>query len=108
MPKDFRVYLDDILEASKWIESYLSGITYEQFSNDRMRIDAVVRNLQIIGEAVRRIPSEIQAKYPHVEWRKINSFETLLFMNTLILSLKSSGQFYKTTYQSLKHKLVTF
>ncbi|MFN8450873.1 MAG: DUF86 domain-containing protein [Anaerolineae bacterium] len=78
MSKDFRVYLEDILLAVERIESYLSGIDYDQFAAEQMRIDAVVRNLGIIGEAVRKIPPEIHVKYPRVEWQKINSFRNVI------------------------------
>lgn len=74
MSRDYRVYLDDILESVQKVDRYLSGISFEAFENDSMRIDAVVHNLQIIGEAARKIPDEIRFKYPQVEWRKIVGF----------------------------------
>ena len=49
MPRDFEVYLEDILEAITRTRNYVAGLTRESFAQDTMRIDAVVRNLEIIG-----------------------------------------------------------
>jgi len=59
------------MEAINRIESYLQDTTHAQFEIDRMRFDAVVRNLEIIGEAVKRVPDSIRENYPSVAWRKI-------------------------------------
>ena len=65
------IYLQDIVEAINRIESYIQDITRCQFEIDRMRFDAVVRNLEIIGESVKRVPDSIRENYPSVSWRKI-------------------------------------
>jgi uncharacterized protein with HEPN domain len=78
MPRDFRVYLEDMLEAAQRIREYTLNITYEQFSGDNMRVDAVLRNLQIIGEAVKNVPPEIKTKYPTLSWEKIGGLRNLL------------------------------
>jgi uncharacterized protein with HEPN domain len=62
------MYIFDILEAIEKIESYLANISYENFSNDSKNQDAVLRNLEIIGEASRRIESETQQKMPDIDW----------------------------------------
>lgn len=78
MPRDYKVYLDDILEAISRIQSYITGLTESQLSNDPKTLDAVVRNLEIIGEAVKKIPAYIRAKYPSVEWKKIAGLRDIL------------------------------
>ena len=78
MPRDYRVYLDDILEAASRIQSYTSGLTQAQFSTDLKTLDAVVRNLEIIGEAIKKIPDEVRAKHPDVEWKKIAGLRDIL------------------------------
>lgn len=68
MPKrDPIVLLDDIRAALGKIARYIAGLTEEGFVNDEKTIDAVVRNLEIIGEAVRRLPAELKEKHSNVE-----------------------------------------
>lgn len=58
MKKDLRVYLEDIIESCNRIAQYIEGKTFEQFCEDIESQDAVIRRLQIIGEAVKRLPQE--------------------------------------------------
>lgn len=68
-PRDVRTYLDDILRAITNVEQYTIDMTSEQFGADSKTQDAVVRNLEIIGEAVKRIPDTVRTAYPDIEWR---------------------------------------
>ena len=54
--RDYRLYIEDILEAIEKIEEYTEGMALEEFRTNKMVVDAVVRNLEIIGEACRAIP----------------------------------------------------
>ena len=56
MPKEYKIYLEDIIESIRKIEKYTKGISYEEFAKNDLVIDGVVRNLEIIGEAVKRLP----------------------------------------------------
>jgi uncharacterized protein with HEPN domain len=78
MSRDYKVYLDDILEAAANIRSYTSGITREAFTQDKKTFDAVVRNLEIIGEAIKNIPDSIRSRYPDIEWKKIAGLRDIL------------------------------
>ena len=78
MPRDYKVYLDDILEAIAKIKRFTSGIDSEMFSNDEKTVDAVIRNLEVIGEAVKKIPEEFRNQYPAVEWKKIAGLRDIL------------------------------
>ncbi|MFA5804584.1 MAG: DUF86 domain-containing protein [Melioribacteraceae bacterium] len=70
--------LIDILEAIRRIESYVEGINYNQFLSDLKTQDSVVRNLEIIGEAVRKVSDEIKNKNALVEWRNIANLRNRL------------------------------
>lgn len=71
MKRDFRVYLDDILESVERIQEDPRKVSEEDFMNTISLQDAVVRRFEIIGEAVKNIPDDIKQKYPKVEWKKI-------------------------------------
>jgi uncharacterized protein with HEPN domain len=60
MRRDFRLYLDDILEAIQQIRTYMADHDEETFKKDRKTQDAVIRNLEIIGEAAGKLPEQIQ------------------------------------------------
>ncbi len=63
--------LSDMLEAIKRVEQYTEKMSFETFSNDQKTIDAVVRNLEIIGEAANRLPEDFKERNSSVEWHKV-------------------------------------
>ncbi len=64
-------FLLDILEACKRIEKYTANMKYEEFLEREETQDAVIRNLEIIGEAVKNLSREFREKYSNVDWKKI-------------------------------------
>lgn len=72
------VYLNDILKSSYKILKYSENITYNEFENNEMLQDAIIRNLEIIGEAVKNIPNDLRKDYPNIEWRKIAGLRDIL------------------------------
>ena len=71
MNKDDTVFLKHILDAIDLIESYLKDKSYEEFEENRMLQDAVIREIEIIGEAAKNISVEFKNKYPEVPWRQM-------------------------------------
>ena len=67
--RTFKVYIQDILDASQSILEYTKNDTIEKFSDDKKTIDAVIRNFEIIGEAAKKIPQQVKDKYPDLHWR---------------------------------------
>ena len=78
MPRDYKVYLEDILEAVSKIRQFTAGLTLASFSQDAKTLDAVIRNLEIIGEAVKHLPEEARARSQDVDWKKIAGLRDIL------------------------------
>lgn len=64
-------FLSDIQEAIRRVRAYTDRMTYEAFLTDTKTQDAVIRNLEIIGEAVRNLSGELRLKYPDVPWKSM-------------------------------------
>ena len=71
MKRIYSDYLNDILEAITDIESFIRDVSYEQFKDDRLRRNAVIRSLEIIGESVKSIPEEIKNRYSEIPWKRM-------------------------------------
>jgi len=71
MEKENKVFLQHILDCIGRIESYLQGFDYAEFQNDLKTTDAVVRNVEVIGEAANNLTRDFRSNNPQIEWRKI-------------------------------------
>jgi len=71
MNRSARVLLEDILESIARIEEYVDGVTQGQFEKDTEKQDAVIRRLEIIGQAVKGLPQDLRDGHPEVPWRQI-------------------------------------
>ena len=78
MPNKSKVYLDDILQSIERIEKYAKNTPFEEFVKNTILSDAVIRNLEIIGEAVKRLPAEIKKECDEIEWKKIAGLRDIL------------------------------
>jgi len=73
-----RAYLNHIREAIESIEEYLENVTYHKFTSSKMIIDAVVRELEIVGEASNNLSDEFREKHPEILWRKMKNMRNFL------------------------------
>ena len=71
MSREWRFYIDDMIEFSSYVLEYTEGYTQESFLDDRRTFDATMRNMELIGEAATHIPAEVREKYPSIPWRQI-------------------------------------
>jgi uncharacterized protein with HEPN domain len=78
MRRHYKFFLEDMLESAQNIVEYVGHSAGESFFADKMRVDAAVRNFEIIGEAAAHVPFEIRNKYPAIDWRKITDFRNVL------------------------------
>jgi uncharacterized protein with HEPN domain len=78
MPRDYRLYMDDILESCRKILRFTEGMSFQEFERDVKTQDAVIRNFEVIGEAANHLPGEIKSLYHDIEWSKIIRFSNVL------------------------------
>ena len=78
MPRDSNVYLDDILRAIAKIQSYSADMSSEALTNDEKTLDAVVRNLEIIGEAAKNVPDAFKEEHPEIDWKRMAGLRDIL------------------------------
>lgn len=86
--RDWRFRIQDILECMDRIAEYTAGMSYEDFLDNRLVIDAVVRNLEVVGEAARHIPDEVQTRFPDIPWVEMKGMRNILIHEYFGVSLE--------------------
>jgi uncharacterized protein with HEPN domain len=95
------VYLEDILNAIGKIEKYTRNMSKEEFVSNELVIDGVIRNLEIIGEATKKLPKSFRQQYPQVPWKKIAGMRDVLIHDY-------SGIDIEVIWDTIKEKLPEF
>src|SRR3989344_7488542 len=78
MKRDIGLFIEDISGGIKNIGDFTRGLNKEKFSKDTLRQSAVIRQLEIIGEAVKNIPDSFREKHPNIPWKDIAGFRDIL------------------------------
>jgi uncharacterized protein with HEPN domain len=97
--------LEDILDALKHIHQYIHGINLDQFKSDQRTIDAVVRNLEIIGEAVRHIPDPVIQEYSDLPWKYMMGMRNILIHEYFGINTDIIWHTIKHDLPPLKHQM---
>lgn len=69
--RDYRDYIQDILDCINDVEGFIEGMNFEQFVKDKKTTNAVVRSIEVIGEASKKIPKTLKGKHPDIPWKKM-------------------------------------
>jgi len=103
--RDFTLFIKDILTSIEKIQRYTSKLSFEEFSNNDMIIDAVIRNFEIIGEAVKKIPDEIKKQYPDIEWKESAGFRDILIHDYFGIDLELVWETIQNNIPTFKKKI---
>ncbi|MFH0795569.1 MAG: DUF86 domain-containing protein [Candidatus Omnitrophota bacterium] len=103
--REWKLFLEDILESIGLIEGYIENMPFEDFSNDRKTIDAVVRNFEIIGEASKYIPDDLKSKFQDVDWKGIAGFRNRIAHEYFGISLAIVWEIIKRELPKFKKQL---
>ncbi len=105
MNREMRVFLDDIMESMARIEEYTQGMSEEQFMKDVRTQDAVIRRLEIIGEAAKNISEDIKDKHPDIAWRQMAGMRDVLIHGYFGVNLERVWRVVEHDLPELKAKL---
>ena len=78
MKRNIKLYLQDIWESTLAIEEYIQNLAEDEFYANRQVQDAVIRRLEIIGEAVKNVDDNFRNKYPQIPWKKIAGMRDII------------------------------
>jgi len=105
MIRDLRLFIEDIIENIDLIETSTNNITKEKFESDKNIIDATVRRLEIIGEAVKNIPDYFRNQYPDIPWRDIAGMRDVIIHGYFKVDLETIWKVIDEDLPELKEKI---
>jgi uncharacterized protein with HEPN domain len=100
------LFFEDAIDAINKIESYIRDLDYESFSQNNMVIDAVVRNLEIIGEAIKNIPDNIIDKYPDIPWKRMIGLRNIVIHAYFGIDLENIWKIITENIPEVKPRIV--
>ncbi len=105
MKKEPLIFVTHILESIKNIESFSQGLSKSKFANNRLKQSAIIREIEIIGEAVKNLPIEFTVRYPYIEWSKIAGARDKIIHHYFGLDLNVIWDILKYDLPELKVKI---
>jgi uncharacterized protein with HEPN domain len=102
MKKDQLIFLEDIKDCIEKIKEYTKNVSWESFEKDVKLQDAVIRRLEIIGEAVKGITPLLRENHPEIPWKQVAGFRDVLIHAYSGVNLKMVWNVIKTDLPALK------
>lgn len=105
MKRNINLFLQDIIKSINKIESFSKGLTKEKFNKNELRQSAITRQLEILGEAAKNIPSQFREKYPKIPWKEIAGFRDILIHAYFGVDLEKIWNVIKQDLPALKKQI---
>ncbi len=106
MKKDPFVFVNHVLESIQKIEEYTEGLSKDAFAQSSKTQDAVIRNLEIIGEATKNISQAFRKKYPQIPWQRMTGLRDILIHLYFGIDLNIVWEVVERDLPELKEKLM--
>ena len=106
MKRNVKLFINDILDSIDKIESFSKGLTKEGLSKDNLRQYAIVRAIEIIGEAVKSISDDLKKDYPGIPWKEIIGMRDVVIHSYFKLDLEKVWKTIKEDIPELKQKIL--
>jgi uncharacterized protein with HEPN domain len=103
--RDWKILFEDIIESINKIQNYTKDLSFVEFAQNPLIIDAVVRNTEIIGEASKNVPVEIQNKFKDIPWQKIKGIRNRIVHEYFAVDISIIWFIVTNELQSLKDNL---
>jgi len=103
--KSYKIFTEDILGSVSKIERYIKSLDYNKFVKNDMVVDAVIRNLEIIGEAARNIPENVRKLYPEIPWERMIGLRNIVIHEYFGVDENILWEIIKKDIPKLKIKL---
>lgn len=99
--RNYQFYLEDMLDSMERIMEYTDDLTFNEFRGNNLVSDAVIRNLEIVGEATKNVPERIRKKYPAIPWKEMYGLRNFVVMNISELTMIIFGKLSLTNYPKI-------
>lgn len=106
MKRDLRLFVNDVLESINKIESFSKGLTKEKLETNDLYQSAIIRQIEIIGEAVKNIPDFFRGNYPEVSWKEIAGMRDVIIHGYFRVDLDTVWMAIKKDIPDLKEKML--
>jgi uncharacterized protein with HEPN domain len=103
--RTYKDYLVDIIESIGKIEKFTQDLSFENFKSDEKTILAIIRALEVIGEAAKKIPAEVKKKYSQIPWKKMAGMRDKLIHEYFGVNIKVVWRTIKEDIPELKPKI---
>ena len=105
--RDYLLFFHDILESIERIEEYTKEYDFKSFTQDRKTVDAVLRNLEIIGEAAKHIPEDIRMQHPEIPWKRVIGLRNVVIHHYFGVDLSIVWVIIKKQLPELKKAVIS-